>query len=243
MISVHADTDKPTIFDTTVPTVTLVIIGAVPAIIILIIAATTTIIIGQIYRDKHRKHKLEYKKQLSDNSHREEEQRNQQNHEEKEHEIDVNKEVQMRKLELQHDENIQCRQIDKNHEYKLECLKTFKELLLEDPNRTIENLKELLKFLNVDIVPLLDFSNRKRNPQVNTIPPDSQMEYATNGVNKADGPAVVEETDFGPAPSLTNGTMVTDALDADEREVMELLGSFIKSAQASLQQQHMGIPI
>ena len=233
MISIHPDTDKPTIFDTTVPTITLVIIGAVPAIIVLIIAATTIIIIGQIY--KHRKHKLALKRELSNNSHREEEQRNQQNHEEKEYEIDANKEIQMRELELQHDENIQCRQIDKNHEYKLECLKTFKELLLEDPNRTTENLKELLKFLNVDIVPLLDLSNRKRNPQVNSIPPVSQMEYGsveTDGVDVVDGLAVVEETDFGAAPSLTN----------DELEVMELLGSFIKSAQASLQQQQMGIP-
>ena len=242
MISVHADTDKPTIFDTTVSTVTLVIIGAVPAIIILIIAATTTIIIGQIYREKHRKHKLEYKKQLSDNSHKEGEQLNEQNHKEREHEIEANKEIQIRKLELQRDENIQNRQIDKNHEYRLECLKTFKELLLEDPNHKIENLKELMEFLN-DIAPHLDLGKRKRNPQVNSIPPVSHMEHGsveTNGVEIVD---VVEETDFGPAPSLTNRTMVTNALDADELEVMELLGSFIKSAQASLQQQHMGIPI
>ena len=231
MISVHADTDKPTIFDNTVPTVTIVIIGAVPAIIILIIAATTTIIIGLIYRDKHRKHKLEYKKQLSDNSHKEEEQRSELNHKEREYELEKNKEIQMRKLELQHDENIQNHQIDKNHEYRLECLKTFKELLLNDPNHKIENLKELMEFLN-DIAPHLDLGKRKKTPQDNSIPSVSHMEYGsveTNGVDMVDGPAIV---DFGAAPSLTK----------DEREVMKLLGSFIKSAQDSLQQQHMDIP-
>ena len=226
MISVHADTDKPTIFDTTVPTVTLVIIGAVPAIIILIIAATTTIIIGQIYRDKHRKHKLQLKRELSNNSHKEEEQRNQHNHEEKEREIDANKEIQMHELELKYDENIQCHQIDKEHEYRLECLKTFRELLLNDPNHKIENLKELMEFLN-DIAPHFDLGERKRSQQV---PHGSQMEcggdgrVATDGVDEIDSPAAVEETDFGGASSLTN----------DELEVMKLLGSFIHKVSPSL---------
>lgn len=179
MISAHADTDKPTIFDNTVPTVTLIMIGVVPAMIVLIIAVTTTIIIGQIYREKHKK--LEYKRELSNNSHREGKQLNELNHKEREHELDVNKEIQIQKLKLQHDERIQieCHQIDKDHEYRLvkECLKIFKELLLEDPNHTTENLKELMKFLNDDIITLLlDLSKKKRNQQINSIPPVSQTE-------------------------------------------------------------------
>lgn len=242
MISAHADTDKPTIFDNTVPTVTLIMIGVVPAMMVLIIAVTTTIIIGQFIVRSIKKQKLEYKRELSNNSHREGEQLNELNHKEREHELDVNKEIQIQKLKLQHDERIQieCHQIDKDHEYRLvkECLKIFKELLLEDPNHTTENLKELMKFLNDDIIALLlDLSKKKRNQQINSIPPVSQTEcdddrrLETDGVDMVAGPAVVEETDFGPAPLLTNGT---DVLDAEELEVMELLGNFIKSAQACL---------
>ena len=168
---------------------------------------------------------------MSDNSHKEGEQLNEQNHKEREHEIEVNKEIKMHELDLQHDEKIRRCKMDKEHEYRLECLKTFKELLLKDPNHKIENLKEVMKFLN-DIAPQLDFGKSKRKPQDNSIPSVSHMEYGsveTDGVDMIDGPAIV---DFGAAPSLTK----------DEREVMKLLGSFIKSAQDSLQQQQMGIP-
>ena len=250
MISAHADTDKPTIFDNTVPIITLVLIGVVPAVIVLIIAVTTTIIIGQVYHEKHKKQKLEYKRELSNNSHKEGEQLNELNHKEKEHELEANKEIQIQKLKLQHDEKIQieCHRIDKDHEYKLECLQTFKELLSENPKDITENLKKFMRCLNDDIAPLLDLRKRKRNQQINSIPPVSQTECDGDGRTATDGidimvVGVVEETDSGPAPLLTNSAVGTDALDADELEVMELLGSFIKSAQASLQQQHMGIPI
>jgi hypothetical protein len=215
VIPVHADTDKPTIFDSKVPVISIVITGVVPAVIVLIIAATVTIIIGQIYREKHRKQKLQFKRQLSENKHKEEEKQIEVNHKEKEHELDL------------------------DHEYRLECLKAFKELLLKEPKDTVDNLKELMKFLNADIAPLLDPSNRKRNQQMDSIPPASECDHnerlETDEVDMVDGPGV-DETDFGHAPSLTNGTEVADVLDADELEVMELLSSFIESAQASLQQ-------
>ena len=231
----HADQDKPTLFDSDVPTSLFVIIGIVPAVIILIIAVTITVIIGLVYREKHRKHKLKYKREVSNNSHKEEEQQMELNHKEKEHQLEVNKEIQIHQLKLQHDETMHQKNLD--HEQKLECLKTFKELLLKEPNRTIENLKELLIFLNVDIVPLLDLSKSKRVHQLNSNPPVSRCD--DNGGDEGDG---VEETDFGGAPSF-NGTVATVSLDADEREVMELLGSFIRSVQDSLQQQHIGIPV
>lgn len=233
----HADQDKPTLFDSDVPTSILVIIGIVPAVVIFIIAVTITIIIGLIYREKHRKQKLRYKTQVSNNSHKEEEQQIELNHKEKEHQLEVNKEIQMHQLNLQHDKMIHQTNLDHEHKLKVECLKMFKEILLKEPNHTMDNLKELLIFLNVDIVPFLDLSKRKRAQSLNSNPPVSRCD--DNGGDVGGG---VEETDFGVTPSL-NGTMATVSLDADEREVMELLGSFIRSAQDSLQQQHIGIPV
>ena len=240
---IHADKGKPTLFNSSVPTSILFIIGIVPAVIILIIAVTLTIIIGLVYREKHRKHKLQYKREVSNNSHKEEEQQIELNHKEKEHQLELSKDIQMHRLNLQHDERIHQKNLD--HKHKLECLKTFKEILLKEPNQTIENLKELLIFLNVDIVPLLDLSKRKRAQRFNSNPPVSQCD--NNGPRRGEtemGDMIdgVEETDFGQAPSLS-GTVAAVALDADEREVMELLGSFIRSAQDSLQQQHFGIPV
>ena len=65
-----------------IPTSIFVIIGIMPAVIILIIAVTITVIIGLIYREKHRKHKLRYKTQVINNSHKEEEQQIELSHKE-----------------------------------------------------------------------------------------------------------------------------------------------------------------
>lgn len=240
MISSHVDTGEPTLFDSNISTSILLIIGIVPAVVILIIAVTVTIIVGFFYREKHRKHKLKYKTQVSNNSHKEEEQQIENNHKENEHQLEVNKEIKIHELKLQHDERIHQKNLD--HAHKLECLKTFKELLLEEPSLRVENLKELMKFLNGDIVPLLDLRKMKQEQQLDsTNPPVSGNGGAeTDGVDMIDG---MDETDFGGATPSFNGTLATVELDKDELEVMELLGSFIKSAQASLQEQRIGIPV
>lgn len=110
-----------------------------------------------------------------------------------------------KKGERQHIERMQQQKLD----YKLDYLKIMKETLPKEPN---QNLKEVLKFLNEDIVPLI------------------------GGGDMIDG---MKEKSFGEASSL-NGTVATVVLDA---EIIELLDSFIRSAQVSLQQQHIGMPV
>ena len=235
----NADQDKPTLFDNAIPTSILILIGVVPAVVILIVAVTIVTIIGVVYREKHRNHKLQYKTQVSDNEHKEQEQQNELNHKENEHQQELNKEVQILERNLQHNEAIHQQELD--HAYKLECLKTFKDILgdLIDhlrANNTTENLRELMIFLNDNVIPLLNLSKRRRG-QLHNNPPIAQ--HGNAGDEMIDS---VEETDFGGVPSL-NGTATNVALDADELEVMELLCNFIKSAQLSLQQQHISIPM
>ena len=157
---------------------------------------------------------------------------NELNHKESEHQLELNTRVQINERKLQHVETIHQQDLD--HAHKLECLKmqTFKEILEKlishlQAKNTTENLMELMIF---HIIPLLDPSKMRKDH------PYNNPQEGDNGARTGDMIDVEEETDFGVVESR-NGTVTNIALDADEREVMELLGTFIQSAQDLVSQQ------